>query len=120
MLTKSELIEKLRALVKIQLDCEQEYASIKGNACAIDPETDAKEEIRIHRALSRGNEWAWCCAKLTVSYDSLESVEYLGCCSYESAEDFKLNSGYYEDMIKEALNSIADSLIKYHRLVESF
>lgn len=32
--------------------------------------------------------WGWCCIRTTVNYDGFEATTYLGCCSYESEEDF--------------------------------
>ena len=43
--------------------------------------------------------WLYFCAKVTASYGGrVLAEEYLGCCVYESAEDFVNNSGYYDDM----------------------
>jgi hypothetical protein len=37
---------------------------------------------------------------------------YLGCCSYESEEDFVENSGYYEDLKYEARGELVETLRK--------
>jgi hypothetical protein len=52
------------------------------------------------------NEYAWFCAKVEVTYNNLEATEYLGGCSYKSENDFKENSGYYEDMVQTCIDEI--------------
>ena len=47
--------------------------------------------------------WGWCTVKVTAKWNGIEESEYLGGCSYESEEDFIKNSGYYDDMRKEAI-----------------
>lgn len=48
--------------------------------------------------------WLYFCAKVTASLNGRTLAEdYLGCCIYESAEDFVKNSGYYEDMRDEVV-----------------
>ena len=74
-----------------------------------------KEDIDfIQRQLSKGNEAAWFCAKVTVKYDGLEADDYLGCCSYESYDQFTVEyaSFYYADMISSCVDSINQQMIK--------
>ena len=50
--------------------------------------------------------WGWCVVIVHVVWGPFEAKQYMGECSYESADDFKENSGYYDDMVKEALSEI--------------
>lgn len=87
------------------VNCEEEHLPIKGNASAIDEETDAANEKWIIDQLNAGNEWAWCCVKVTATWRGFEGADYLGGCSYLSYEDF-LKNGAYEDMKAEALHDL--------------
>lgn len=91
--------------VTFEIYCEPEHERIEGNACAIDPTTDAETNQWIHDQLKRGNEWAWCCVKVVARYATLKGVDYLGCCSYLSESDFK-RDGYYDDMKAQALDDL--------------
>lgn len=79
---------------------------------------DDQETIdQITEEWENGNDWAWCNIAVTVHYMGLTSVQYLGCCSYESEEDFVDNSGYYDDMGREAIAEIieqVESIIDFH------
>jgi hypothetical protein len=54
------------------------------------------------------NDWAWCVASVSLSWNGLRETEYLGACSYSSRQDFIENSGYYLDMVHDAAERIAD------------
>ena len=96
----------------ITVECLPEDACIVGNASAIDPITDAQIAEQIAFSLGCGNPWAWCTAKVTARYLELESSEYLGCCSYLSEQDFRDNSGYFEDMVATARAGLVDQLLE--------
>ncbi len=95
--------------VEFTLECQPEDMQIKGNASAIDEDTDNEVEQYIIDELNSGNEWAWCCVKVTASYKGREGTDYLGGCSYKSEEDFK-KDGYWEDMKKQAFDDLISSL----------
>lgn len=49
----------------------------------------------------------WFCAKVTATYAGITSEpEYLGCCSYDSYEDFITEYGYYNNMVDNALTNL--------------
>lgn len=52
-------------------------------------------------------EWGWCTATVTAKVGSCVGTAYLGNCSYKSAEDFALNSGYLNQMVEEAIHDAA-------------
>ena len=80
--------------------------------------SDGKAAQRTQDRLDAGNEWAWCSVRLTCEhkdYPFLEGVTYLGCCSYDSENDFVMNSGYIETMKDEARQCLEDEMINYIR-----
>ena len=100
---KIDLI-KLRALVDVDLQVEPEDHSYEGD---FDDET-CKAWIRDQ--LERGNEWAWCSVKLSVTYKGITCCDYLGGCSYESKKSFVEGDGYYDDMVDTAVRELASEL----------
>lgn len=92
---------RLRKLAEISLVWEVEDVSFE-------KELDDEESKKwIREQLAAGNLWAWCTAHVTVSYMGESGDSYLGCCSYESKESFKADSGYYPGMIDDALDELA-------------
>jgi len=92
--------------VEFTLECLPEFTPIEGNCCAIDEETDRRQEQLVRDQLEAGNDWAWCCVKVSAKWEGFEGTDFLGCCSYESEEQFKQPGGYYEDMLKVALDDL--------------
>jgi hypothetical protein len=89
------------------IECLPEDIAIRGNVLVSgDVAEDKQAEDEIIRQLKSGNDWAWCTVKVTarVEFDFF-GVDYLGCCSYMSEDDFK-KGGYYEDMKANALNDL--------------
>lgn len=89
----------------ITLEAETEHDNPKDHFDSGDKDDDAKMVKEIWKDYESGNNWAWCCAKVTVTCGALKSEQYLGCCSFKNEEDFK-ESGYYEQMISEALDEL--------------
>jgi hypothetical protein len=58
---------------------------------------------------NNGNEWAWCCVKVTAEYKGIKGSDYLGGCSYNSKEDF-MSDGYYADMKIQAYDELVKEL----------
>ena len=99
-------LEKLRKCVTIKHTLEEQDES---------PEAVFDDEgciAWIKDQLKCGNAWAWCSVQLSVSYGGLTCHEYLSGCSYESEKSFVADSGYYDDMITEALKELATDLEK--------
>lgn len=95
--------------VYIAVEALEENAPIKGNAIASgDDAHDAEVEAKIQEDLESGNEWAWCCAKVTAGVagmPDLECASYLGACSYSGWRDF-VEGGYYDCMTEESLQTL--------------
>jgi hypothetical protein len=97
--------------VEFTIECEPEHIPVKGNCSAIDDETDAAQEKWVYDQLDSGNEWAWCCVKVTAQWKNYKGVDYLGCCSYLSEQDF-IQGGYFEDMKAQALADLNASIAR--------
>lgn len=96
----------LRSQSDIIVECLPEDLQIKGNASAIDDETDAQVEREILEQLDSGNEWAWCCIKVTLKWKGFEGTDYLGACSYKSKKDFIESNDYFPDMVSRAFDEL--------------
>jgi hypothetical protein len=94
---------------------------VKDNAVVSgDDDFDHGVENEILARLERGDEWAWALVRVSVyePESTLRVDEYLQCCSYENEEDFRANSGYYDDMVAaclEALQIRLDSVVRKFR-----
>jgi hypothetical protein len=97
------------------IECLPEEIPFRGNAMASgDPDIDRETEDYIARELERGNDWARCTVKVTCQVEGHEDiavgVDYLGCCSYRSEEDFRTPGGYFDNMCREAREDLIRSL----------
>lgn len=87
----------------------------------VDPETEvdwrreyegSPETIRwFESQLAAGNPWAWCVVTVTVSFQGFEHRETMGASSYDSEKEF-VGSGYYDDLVDECVDAIAESFDK--------
>jgi len=108
--TEQDLIKAYEREYDITLEAIPETVRVRGNAMASgDDEFDRQIEDEIISRLESGDIWAWFTAKVTVrdSYER-EASDYLGCCCYEDARDFK-RGGYYLDMIKACVEEIENA-----------
>lgn len=106
MLNLDLLKKKIKEEAKVQVLCEPEDMPIKGNVIASgDDAYDQECENRILAQLEAGNEWAWCCTHVLMTWKGLTAHDYLGGCSYSSQEDFE-KDGYYADMVDTCLDSL--------------
>ena len=108
--TEQEQIKAYEHEYDIMLEALPETVRVKGNALASgDDALDKEAEDEIISRLESGDVWAWFTAKVTVRDSSgREASDYLGCCCYEDARDFKLG-GYYLDMIKTCVEEIENA-----------
>lgn len=92
--------------VTFEVKVEQEVVPLKGNVQESgDDEADARAENEVQEALDMGNIWAWSTVTVIARWNGFEGRDRLGCCSYDSEEDFKQDE-YYPDMKKEALDDL--------------
>ena len=95
--------EVLAEHVTYSVRCEPEGVPIRGNVMASgDAAEDRAAEVEVRAQLAAGNEWAWCSVIVTCRLSGTElcGEDSLGCCSYDSEEDFMRCNG--EDMKAEA------------------
>jgi hypothetical protein len=90
--------------VEIELFCEPEDRSPEGDFASGDDADDAETVAWIRDQLDRGNEWAWCCAHVRVTYDGIVADEYLGGCSYHGEREFRAET--MPEMVETCLDTI--------------
>lgn len=97
--------------VEFEIECMPEDIEVRGNALASgDDAVDREVEDSIIDRVNREDKWAWCCVKVTAVWNGHTGTDYLGCCSYDSEEDFKAEGGYFESMKEEALSNLNSNL----------
>lgn len=95
--------------VEFEIELLEEDVPVRGHFAGDEPEEDRKMEDEILRRLDAGDQWAWCCVKVVARWNGFEAFDTLGCCSYESEEDFK-RDGYWEDMKAELLKELNEGV----------
>jgi hypothetical protein len=99
--------------VKVTLRAEPEDEPVRGSFGG-DEDGARKVEDDVLAGLEGGNEWAWCQAVVEVSWGNFQGAAFLGCCSYESEEDFMQKGGYYEQMVEESLSDLNAGIAKVY------
>jgi len=92
----------------------QDDTPVRGNAMdsGVD-DLDRQVEDEIIERLNGGDDWAWALVHVVAKYDGIDDVQgddYLGCCTYKDGDDFRENSGYFEDMMKVACDELRKKL----------
>jgi hypothetical protein len=106
--------------IVIELEAEEEDESPEHSERVTHSTPGYAEAVRkvMKKAIGK---WGWCTATVTVKvFDRYnrpiaEGTDYLGNCSYHSAVDFARNSGYFEDMVKEATEK---ALMKFKKSLD--
>lgn len=108
-----ELRKLTRDDVQIGVTTEAEEAPLGLERALEDafPDTDEPEQDRAMRAelaarVRAGDEWAFCSVTVKVSWNDREAEASLGHCSYAGEEEFRKESGYFDDMVDEALDEL--------------
>lgn len=90
--------------VAYRIEAEPEDVPVRGNAMASgDERADREAEDAILARLDAGDTWAWASVTVVASWHGIEGRDHLGCCSYDSEEDFRTAGDYFDDMKAEAL-----------------
>jgi hypothetical protein len=84
--------------VTIKVRVEEETDSPYGH---FENRDQAKEVIK----RANGNIWGWCTVWVTVSWEGFSGEDNLGCCSYDSEEEFRADA-YYSDLVNQALDQL--------------
>jgi len=103
--------ELTEADVEFTITAEEEHIPIRGSFDSGDNAADEEMAKSIERDFNSGNEWAWCCVKVTGTWSPTEDVSlkadaYLGGCSYKSKRDFVECNDYCKDMKAEVLDEL--------------
>lgn len=94
--------------VTFHVVCEPEDTPVRGNVMASgNAALDREAENEVLARLDAGDVWAWCSVRVEavfmVGTAAYKGEACLGCCSYQSEEDFTALGGYYDDLCNEAL-----------------
>jgi hypothetical protein len=93
--------------VKFELKCEPEAIPVRGNALASgDDEVDKQCEDKIIADLEAGNEWAWCTVIVEASWAGFTGWDSLGACSSDNEAAFRVEGGYFRDMVRSAIDHL--------------
>lgn len=96
--------------VEIELTAlEEDDSDIAGHFASDEPEEDAKMVADIARRASNGDTWAWCVARVRVTYQGIVAVDYLGGCSYADAAEFRAGD-YFDDMVSTCIDQVNATL----------
>lgn len=103
---------KIRIITKeeatISVSAGDEDVSIKQVA----KETgDAEDFITSVKKNLKNSKWGWCCATIRATYKGFTGSAYLGQCSYLNKEDFIANSGYYDQLVAEAVENLNEDIL---------
>jgi hypothetical protein len=114
------MLRKLKASeVEFSLDVEQDDVPVRGNAlCSGDDELDKQAEDEILTRLRWGDPWAWAQVTVTAMWNGFFGHAHLGGCSYRDAKEFCQPGGYYDDLCKEALDDLNDSIADHARRLQ--
>lgn len=78
----------------------------------VSTQADRNFIARIRRK-AQWNPWAWACIETRVrlkEFPELHASSYLGGCNYNSEKEFRTASGYFNDLVKEALAELQQKL----------
>ena len=101
---------------RISIRAEPEIVPIEGNAMASgDDAFDAQVESGIRERLNQGDIWAWAAVEVKATWKVFRGTACLGCCSYESEEDFRQPDGYFDDLLNEALEDLNREVAEAHQ-----
>ena len=96
----------------ITLEAAESYTSIAD--LYADSEATSYSVGELEAAIERGDMIHFC-AKVTCSRGGIElGCAYLGDCIYDTLEDFKNNSGYYDDMRDTAVRDATAAICALH------
>jgi hypothetical protein len=99
--------ETLLADATITVECEPEMQSVRGAFATGEDELDRQLESEIQDRIDRGDEWAWCCVRVTVELAGIKvASSWLGGCSYDSEAQFREVGGYFDDLRAEAFSEL--------------
>ena len=105
-------IDKLRDKVKFTFTAEGEDQSPEDHFDCRETVAEVQKAIDDEAKYSWGPVPLWFCSKVVASYNGLSGeIQYLGCCSYETYEEYTSEKqGYYHDQCEQAFDSLVEVL----------
>ena len=101
---------KIPKEINIEIFASEDEADVRGNVMASgDDAIDKLCEDKILKRLRNGDVWAWALVEVRATKDCPTCGQkqiastWLGGCSHKNENDFIKNSGYYEQMVEEAI-----------------
>ena len=92
--------------VEVSLTVKQYDQPVRGSFASGDAAWDREIEDEIIGRLNDGDVWAWCEITVRVTWKGHTGGAYLWGCSYRDEQDFIENSGYFDEMVTEALENL--------------
>lgn len=89
----------------------------EGSSASGDDDLDKADWAEIRKEME-WNEWAWCVAKVTGTWNGLEATAYLGGCSYATKHDFEIDD-YCADIQSEVLAELNEKARKIATAIAS-
>jgi len=120
MMTNTNL-DRLRQLVTFTFTAEQEDQAPEEHFDNAELAAEIRKAINEEARYSYGPIPDWFCSKVVASYGDFESdPQYLGCCSYETFEDYTSEKGgYYVDQCEQALGNLASKIDATRDLIKA-
>lgn len=109
---RTKLQQFMRDNATIKIECMPEPIHPKD---AFDDERDIAAVIE----KMEWNEWAWCCVRVSVTFEGMSECAYLGACSYDSKSDFVKSGDYYNDMLHTCFATLESRVRKLHEIVQA-
>jgi hypothetical protein len=91
------------------IEPEHEDASVSDQLSFDNTGADHSDYIDRVLADDGDNPWLWCRVRVTATFKGFTGDDTLGCCGYESEEDF-IKGGYYEQMREEAFEDLIGNI----------
>lgn len=81
---------------------------------------EQEEWNKLEKKFDRIGLCAWFCAHVTVKIKDFDADDYLGCCSYNSFEDFtKIGKGqYYSSMINQCIDQVNKDIVIHNEEIK--
>ena len=98
--------------VKFSVTADYEDLSLEGAFDLGSDELNREVVETITARLERGEVWAWASVRVSASWAGFTGAANLGGCNYTDEADFRKSSGYFKDMVLEAVNELVGEIGK--------
>jgi len=104
--------------IEIEVNYTPEYTSPRESFDSGIPEYDKEDIAMVERRIDTGNPLAWCMIEVKVSWEGLSAFDLLGCCTFESEEEF-LEDACYQEMLSVALHNLNQTVNDTHAAIHA-